>query len=191
MPTTLNISAPKAPGPWSLGLLLLLSSGCSTLNYLPAASVATLNNPTHVEAYRIGSLDDHPGYGGKMDGYAVFDTGHTPEDAAKDLAAAIADPATYHDAVRPADFTPVIGYRFYRQLPSGRGQASLDVLIDLDSDELMLVAHDQRLREVFRRLMESDPARQRLLNISRQSFPFDQLIQSTSDFRLPSTQPDE
>jgi hypothetical protein len=172
-------------------LLLLSLSGCSSLGFLPAASVATLNHPTHVEAYRIGSLADHPGYGGKMDGYAVFDTGHAPPDAAKDLASAIADPNTYRDAVRPDDFTPVIGYRFYRLLPYGRGQASLDVLIDLDSDELMLVAHDGRLREVYRRLMESDPARQRLLQISRQTFPFDELIQSTSDYRLPSTQPDE
>jgi hypothetical protein len=44
---------------------------------------------------------------------------------------------------------------------------------------------------VFRRRLEIDPARLRLLEISRDSFPFDQLVQSLSEVRTPSAQPDD
>jgi hypothetical protein len=177
--------------PLLLLLLLLAAPGCSTLNFLPSDAAATLANPSHVEAYRTGTIDDHPGFGGKMDGFAVFGTGQTSPDSAKSLAATVSDPATYRDATRNEDFTPTLGYRFYRRLPSGRGQLSVDVLINFDSDEVLLIARDAGLHEVFRRRLEFDPARLRLLEISRDSFPFDQLVQSLSEVRTPSAQPDD
>jgi hypothetical protein len=176
----------------SLGLMALLAAGgCAGLGFMPAEAVTTLKNPTHVEAYRTGKLDDHPGYGGKMDGFAVIRTGEASEDVARDLAEAIQDPTLYRDATRDQDFVPTVGYRFYRKLSGGRGQMSLDILVGFDCDEILLVAHDNKLRENFRRLLEVDPGRERLLDLTRQAFPFDELVQSLSPVRTPATEPDE
>jgi hypothetical protein len=175
-----------------LGLMLLLGAGgCAGLSFIPADAATTLANPTHVEAYRTGKLEDHPGYGGKMDGFAVIRTGEAPPDLAHDLAQAVADPTIYRDKTRDLDFVPTVGYRFYRQLDGGRGQESLDVLVGFDSDEVLLVARDNKLRENFRRMLEVDPGRERLLDLSRQAFPFDELVQSLSAVRTPATQPEE
>jgi len=178
---------------WILPLLLASlcsAGGCADLGFLPVAATTTLDKPTHVEAYRTGKLDDHPGYGGKLDGFAVFNTGAIPPDVAQTLAATIADPTSYHDAVRRDEFVPSVGYRFYRRV-GGPGQYSVDVLIDFDSDEVLLVQRDPKLRENFRRVLETDHTRQRLLEISRQAFPFDLTVQSMTEYRAPATQPDE
>jgi len=173
------------------GLTLLLASfagGCSSLSFIPADAMATLANPSHVEAYRTGTIDDHPGYGGKMDGFAVFQTGDVTPDLTRTLAAIVADPSTYIDATRPDDFVPLAGYRFYRRLDEGGGQVSIDVLVSFDCDEILLVAHDKRQKENFRRLIESDPGRGKLLEITRNTFSSDVSIQALPEVRAPSTE---
>jgi hypothetical protein len=157
---------------------------------MPAQAMMTLKSPTHVEAYRTGKLEDHPGYGGKMDGFGVIRTGHLDDDSIAALSQTIADPDSYFDAARPDEFVPDIGYRFYRHLDHGRGQMSLDVLLDFDLDEVLLVARDNKLHEVFRRILETDRSREKLLEITRQAFPFDELVQSLSEIRPTTTQED-
>jgi len=171
-------------------LCTLAGGGCANLSFLPAEAAATLAHPTHVEAYRTGKLDDHPGYGGKMDGFAVINTGDASPELAHNLGSLFSDPATYLDDVRPNDFVPSVGYRFYRRLnDSGGAQVCIDVLIAFDCDEVLLVARDSKLKETFRRMMESDPAREKLLEASRQAFEFDQLIQSLSEVRPAASMP--
>lgn len=157
---------------------LSYAAGCAEVPFIPTEAVATLQHPTHVEAYRTGTLDDHPGYGGKLDGYAVFGTGSASGQVAADLTALVTNPATYHDEAGPPDFVPTVGFRFYRRLDGGGGQMSVDVLVGFDHDQILLVARDGKLREIFRRMMESDPGRPRLLELSRQAFPFDDTVQS-------------
>jgi hypothetical protein len=144
-------------------------SGCANLSFLPADAMASLSDSSHVEAYRTGTLDAHPGYGGKLDGFAIFQTGDLTPDLVQQLSAVIDDPASFIDSTRTDDFVPTVGYRFYHRVPAG--QVSLDVLVDFDRDEVLLVAHDIRQKETFRRLIESDPCRARLLEIARQVFP--------------------
>jgi hypothetical protein len=155
---------------------MALASGCQSLSFLPSDAMVSLSDPSHVEAYRTGTLDAHPGYGGKMDGFAIYQTGDMTPDLVQQLAAVINDPASFIDSTRPDDFVPTVGYRFYHRVAPG--QVSLDVLVDFDRDEVLLVAHDIRQKETFRRLIESDPGRQRLLEIARQVFPLDGFIQS-------------
>jgi hypothetical protein len=168
-------------------MCLLAVGGCANLSFLPAETAATLANPSHVEAYRTGTLDAHPGYGGKMDGFAVIGAGQVSADLAKQIGQLAIDPATYRDATRRGEFVPVVGYRFYRHLSDGRGQMSVDMLISFDSDEVLLVARDGKLRENFRRLLESDPARQSLLDLTRQVFPLDVPVQSIPDVGEPNS----
>jgi hypothetical protein len=170
-------------------LALTSAGGCATLSFLPAEATQTLVHPTHVEAYRTGTLAAHPGYGGKLDGFAVFNTGQAPPELAAQLADAIADPASYRDEVSAEEFVPDVGYRFYRLLDGGRGQWSLDVLISFDEDQVLLVGRDNKLHENFRRLIESTPGRGRFLQLSRQAFPFDDFVQSIQS--VPATEPDQ
>src|ERR1700733_11376583 len=106
-------------------LLASAAGGCASLSFLPADAIATLKQPNHVDAFRTGTLIDHPGYGGKMDGFAVFQTGEMQPDLSRQLADAIADPSTYRDTTRYNEFTPTTGYRFYYRARGG--QISLDV----------------------------------------------------------------
>jgi hypothetical protein len=154
------------------------TGGCAQVPFLPAEAALTLQHPTHVEAYRTGTLDDHPGYGGKMDGFAVFGTGAVTDDVATEVAAAIADPTTYYDNAGPEDFVPTLGFRFYRKV--GGGQTSVDVLIGFDHDQVMVVARDNKQREDFRRLMDSTPGRARLVKVSQEAFEVDLEVQSLS-----------
>jgi hypothetical protein len=158
------------------------------VGFIPGDVAKTLAHPTHVEAYRTGEIADHPGFGGKMEGYAVFDTGMASDETARDLAAAFADPATYLDASGPSNFEPTVGYRFYRQLDGGRGQWSVDVLIGFDTDQVLMVGRDNKQREDFRRMLVSVPGRTRLLELSREAFPLDTAVQEIQDFRAPDTQ---
>jgi hypothetical protein len=123
-------------------------------------------------------LDDHPGYGGKLDGFAVIRTGHISPDTAADLASAVTDPATYGSADAVDDFVPTVGYRFYRHLDGGIGQMTVDVLIGFGGDQLLLVARDNRLREYFRRMFYIGPGRARLVELSRLVFTFDPVVRS-------------
>jgi ABC-type amino acid transport substrate-binding protein len=156
----------------------LCAGGCAAVPFIPAQAAATLEHPTHVEAFRTGTLDDHPGFGGKMDGYAVFETGWISDEDAAELAAVVLDPATYRDDAGPADFVPTAGFRFYRQLGGGRGQTCVDVLIGFDHDQILLVARDEKLREDFRRMLDSAPGRESLVRLSQDALEFDQTIQS-------------
>jgi hypothetical protein len=153
-----------------------LAGGCANVPFIPAQATATLQHPSHVEAFRTGTLDDHPGFGGKMDGYAVFNTGWASDDVIAQLGAIIVDAATYTDDAGPADFVPTVGYRFYRR--SGGGLYSVDVLIGFDHDQILLVARDEKLREDFRRMFESAPARAWLVRLTQQAFPDDRTVQS-------------
>jgi len=166
-----------------------MAAGCAGVGFMPADAAATLAHPTHVEAYRTGEMSDHPGYGGKMEGYGVIGTGFVSPEVAEQLAAVVADPASYRDAPGSNEFEPDIGYRFYRQLDGGRGQMSLDVLIGFDSDQVLLVARNARLREDFRRMLVSEPARSRLLELTREAFPLDEAVQSIPEFAAPATEP--
>jgi hypothetical protein len=159
-------------------LLLLTAGGCQSLSFLPAGAGATLANPTHVEAYSLGTIDAHPGLGGKMDGFAVIGTQKIDDQSAKEIAAIAADPASYRDRMPGADFVPIVGYRFYRRLDSGRGQVSVDVLLDFQADLVMIVTRDNRVREYFRRIVNSAPSRQRLLDLTQQVFPMNTDVQS-------------
>ncbi|HUB26165.1 MAG TPA: hypothetical protein VL992_12110 [Tepidisphaeraceae bacterium] len=160
-------------------LVLLLAagaSGCASLGFLPADAMATLKQPNHVDAFRTGDFIDHPGYGGKLDGFAVFQTGHLPPPLSRQLADLIANPATYIDKTRADEFAPSAGYRFYRR--QNGGLVTLDVLVGFDSGQIMLVQHDGKQREIFRRLLVFDPAREQILDITRQAFPDDDFIQT-------------
>jgi hypothetical protein len=165
-------------------LMLLLAAtagGCASLSFLPADAMATLQNPNHVDAFRTGGFVDHPGYGGKIDGFAIFQTGHVPPSLSSQLGDLIANPATYLDKTRPDDFEPSAGYRFYRRV--GGGLVSLDVLVGFDAGEVLLVQHDGKQRENFRRMLVFDPGREQLLDLTRQAFPDDDFIQSLSLIR--------
>jgi hypothetical protein len=152
------------------------------VGFLPAEAVATLKKPTHVEAYRMGTLEDHPGYGGKMEGYAVIRTGSASEDVAGQLAEAVQDSSTYRDEAGPDDFVPTVGYRFYRHLTNGRGQASMDVLVSFDSNQILMVVRDGTLRENFRRMIIAEPGRSHLLELAKEVFPFDTVVQTIPEF---------
>jgi hypothetical protein len=167
-------------------ILLPLCTGCSTVSFLPAQVGATLHAPNHVEAYRVGTLDTHPGYGGKMDGFAVFSTGHASPGVAASLASAVADSRTYGDAVQSSDFVPDVGFRFYRRLPDGPGQLCVDVLISFASDEVLLVARNEKLREDFRRLFTCEPGRKELVDLTREAFEFEDWAQALSEFEPES-----
>ena len=162
-------------------MLALTCAGCATGNsalaFLPADAENTLGNFDHVEAYRIGSLDDHPGYGGKLDGYAVFQTGTLTPQLSRDLASAVVDTSTYLDSSRTGNFNPAVGYRFCRSV-NGHAEVNLDALIDFDESQVLLVQHDGRRSEIFRRLLECDPGRAKLLDLTRQAFPGDMKIQT-------------
>lgn len=169
----------------------LVSGGCSAgnLSFLPADAAAALAKPTHVEAYRVGKLDDHPGYGGKVDGFAAVRTGHVDAATAGRVSEAATDPEGYRDATRPCEFVPSIAYRFYRRLDAGRGQDSVDVLVSFDCDEVMFVSRDPRQHEVFRRLIAADPGRGRWISLARDTFPLDLDLQSLPERRPPITEP--
>lgn len=124
-----------------------------------------------------------------MEGYGVIRTGFVSAELAEQLAAVVADPSSYRDSAGTNEFEPDIGYRFYRQLDGGRGQMSLDVLISFDSDQVLLVARNNKLREDFRRMLVSEPARSRLLELTREAFPLDEQVQSIPEFAEPATQP--
>jgi hypothetical protein len=172
----------------ALCLLIWVSGGCSGVGFMPAEAALTLGRPTHVEAYRMGTLEDHPGYGGKMEGYAVIRTGSAPPELAGELAEAVQDPTIYRDEAGPQDFVPTVGYRFYRRLDRGRGQMTIDVLISFDSDQILMVARDNALREDFRRMIVSQPGRSRLLDLTRQAFPFDEVVQAIPELQA-TTEP--
>jgi hypothetical protein len=174
-----------------MSILFLLAAalgcaGCANPGFIPADALTTLKNPSHVEVYRTGTLDDHPGYGGKLDGFAVFGTGHVSHQAAADLAAAVTDPSTFDDADAIDDFVPTVGYRFYRHRGQGLGQMSVDVLLGFDGDQMLVVARDEKLREFFRRMFSIVPGRARLLDLVRRAFPHDSVVQSLPAARAPT-----
>ena len=172
-----------------MGILAWMGGGCAGVGFLPSEAVATLDKPTHVEVYRMGTLEEHPGYGGKMEGYAVIRTGKATDELAGQVAAAVQDPAVYSDKAGPEDFVPTVGYRFYRHLSGGHGQATMDVLVGFDSDQILMVVRDSSLRENFRRMIIVEPGRTRLLELARQALPFDEVVQSIPDYPAPTTQP--
>jgi len=159
-------------------LLLLSAGGCQSIGFLPAGASDTLASPSHVEAYTLGKIEDHPGLGGKMDGFAVTGTQKIEDISAQQLAVVVADTSSFSDKMPNADFSPIVGYRFYRQLEHGKGQVSVDVLLDFQNDLLMLVTRDNRVREYFRRILDSSPSRERLLDLTQQIFPMNTDIQS-------------
>lgn len=164
-------------------LAALAGGGCAGPTFLPAGATAALANPTSVEAYRTAKMEDHPGYGGKLDGFAVIGDGQVSDDLAKQLATLALDPASYRDETRTDDFVPLVGYRFYRRTDDGRGHTSVDVLVSFDADEVLFVARDSQFHENFRRLLESDPSRAQWLDLTRQIFPLDVPVQSVPDIR--------
>jgi hypothetical protein len=166
-----------------LMLLLVACGGCVSPTFIPARATAALTTPTSVEAYRVGSLDAHPGYGGKMDGFAVIGDGQMTDDLAKQLAALVLDPSSYRDETRSDEFVPLVGYRFYRLTDDRSGHTSVDVLVSFDADEVLVVARDKLFHENFRRLLESDPSREEWLGLTRQIFPLDVPVQSVPDIR--------
>ncbi len=175
-----------------LGILAWMGGGCAGVGFLPSEAVATLQKPTHVEAYCMGTIEDHPGFGGKMEGYAVIRTGHASDELAGQIAAAVQDAATYRDEAGPPEFVPTVGYRFYRHLTGGHGQATMDVLVGFDSDQILMVVRDGTLRENFRRMIIAEPGRARLLELARQAFPFEDMVQTVPEIRAttqPSTTP--
>src|SRR5580700_11226986 len=40
-------------------------TGCANPGFIPPDALTTLRSPSHVETYPTGTLDNHPGYGGK------------------------------------------------------------------------------------------------------------------------------
>ncbi|HTW95327.1 MAG TPA: hypothetical protein VMD30_11065 [Tepidisphaeraceae bacterium] len=157
-----------------LAALLAANPACNSpaFNYPPEAS-DILANVTRVEAYRVGSLNDHPGFGGKVDGFAALETAHITPGIAHRAAVIALDPASFCPLTQAGDFKPTIAWRFYRLLPDGQGQDAVDMLVDFNSNEVMVVSRDGHLHEYFRTMAGCRPSRQRLIKLARDTFPND------------------
>jgi len=162
----------------------LLFAGCqSPAVVYPSEASAILNGYTRGEAFRLGSLYDHPGAGDKVDGFAALESTQVSGDIAQRVAAIALDPNNFQDQTRREEFLPTIAWRLYRLLPAGQGQDAVDVLVSFDCDEVLIVSRDSRLHEFFRRLVTSDAARMKLLELARDTFPADSDLSKIPDAR--------
>jgi len=141
-------------------------------NY-PDEATDILKNVTHVEAYRVGLLKDHPGFGGKVDGFAAMETAHITPAVARRATAIALDPANFSQLMEAGKFQPTIAWRFYRLFPGGMGQDAVDMLVDFNSNEVLIVSRDVHLHEYFRTMAGCQPSRQKLLKLACDTFPND------------------
>ena len=147
---------------------------------LPSRNLTALTTPDHVEAYAVGTTKAHPGFGGKLAGFGVYNSATLSPDDAREFGAAAGRLLKTAPVVSQTGFSPVFGCRFYVKSEDGQGQESADVLVDDGAQTMLVVMRDPVKKEIGRRLLDSSSLHLTLSQIARRG------LMSTTE---PATEP--